>query len=728
MRARDLLRLFALLVFLIAGCAHGTAVGRTGGALAGDVVTRAEGFSDRPAWADADRPFVRQGDRVSVVGYVAIRGDQRAEAGFRAADSYARAELVRFLSVRVVSVLEDTLKSGEPGKITERIETTASSLIDAIEPSQRYWEKRKDGGEERLHIYSRLDLDAAAVARLFERAVSGTPDLRTPLADLLATLRARWDRLADLGEARTGDDLLPAGVFTPSWAKAGDRQTDAAFEMVCHGLAENSKTARALAQARCNEKLCRMFGVQITARSKVVENLDGVKAESEVSEQCAEVRVVARQTREHAGECGPRGCVEWILQTYPRSAYEEEKKRLDKPTIIRQQVVIKEGDKTYRDPAACEASLRAYGAVKGLAAPAFEQRAQHLGKALHVCQDIDSRDSGLFTSLDRLLTLPLASFAGGVDDRSRETVGVRGSYAFAGKEWIDSLQTQRFITDRITSVLGLVTDAITPMRLFDLAREGGDAAAVDAVVREVVKIPFSITPTSAHHRASIHLIAIDELTARGIPYSRRYADFLVQGAEKTRLTCTEAGRDVLEYLGADHEWSEREWQVGLTLLRATPENLVHICLSALFNKQPHTGTRERRLDQIIGMILSGEVRQGDAAAGFGSLLKSLPVPEQMDLYLRYRSKLSGSAEARTNLARNVLRTTMRVGGRSPDQSIRCEDVPAKVAPILADVPQATADDTGLCECVQSGELSTSARTAAVGLLSRYSSRSCSGVR
>src|SRR5690349_22657563 len=114
-----------LFACLMLGACGGATSSSLSSANAGTVVDRAEGFAERPGWADADRPSSRSGDTVRVLGYVAIGGDQRIETGYRAADSYARAELIRFLSIRVVAVLQADLKAGEPGKLSERIETTA---------------------------------------------------------------------------------------------------------------------------------------------------------------------------------------------------------------------------------------------------------------------------------------------------------------------------------------------------------------------------------------------------------------------------------------------------------------------------------------------------------------------------------------------------------------------------------------------------------------------------
>src|SRR5690606_31551191 len=364
--ARATTYLFGLLMLGLIACGGGGTKGATSPqGQEGRVVERAEGYASRPAWADENKPWSRSETQVRVVGYVAIAGNQRMEAGYRAADSYARAELLRFLSVRIVAVLTDKVATGEPEILRESIEETAQAVIDDLPVSGRYYERRKAGSVETLHVYSRIDLEQATVVSLLERALSEKKDLRTTPEELLADLKARWDRVADVDELNQDETLLPNGFPRPAWAEKGDRSDAAGFEFVCSGIAENPKAAQAVAQARCNEKLCRLFGVQITAKSKVTEDLDGISAQNEVTEQCAEVRVEGRTTRYQASECGPQGCVHWFLQTYPKSAYLAERKRLDQPQVIRQEVVIQEGDKRYRDPAACEQSLRAYGQVTG---------------------------------------------------------------------------------------------------------------------------------------------------------------------------------------------------------------------------------------------------------------------------------------------------------------------------------------------------------------------------
>lgn len=729
MRRCLLLWLSLVLMGLSVACGNGRPARLGGAEITGQVTARAEGYADRPGWADANDPWSRQGDGLRIVGYVAIRGDQRMEAGYRAADSYARAELVRFLSVRVVSVLEDQVKTGEPEKLRERIEVTAQSWVDELTVAQRYWERRKTGSDEKVHIWSRLDIDQSAVAELLQRAMKDASDLRTPVPQLLQELKARWNRVADVKALNQGDPSLPPDVAQPPWAKNGDRASDAGFEFVCHGLAKDEKTARALAQARCNEKLCRIFGVQISAKSRVVENLDGVTAESEVSEQCANVRVVGRETRYQGGECGPHGCVQWIMQAYPRAAYEEEKQRLDKPTVIQQQVVIQEGGKKYRDPAACEASLRSYAAVRGQDAPAFETRRQHLQQAIRVCQDIDGRDSGLFLSLYTILTQPLSTFT--VDagwHEGRGPVNTRFAFTIASPEWHRNLETLRFLTDRISSVLKLVSEAILPLRILDIRDKGGDANAVDAVIREVVKYPFVSKPLSEHHQYYIHDMAMSLGGKRGVPYSERYRKYLIDQVEKQRLGCVAkdaiGGAQVLEYLTADGKLDDREWQLGLRFMNDSELDRSDDCFEALFYKVDHGAARAQHIEQIAQAITSGAFKVKDMARTFKTFIDRLEKPERGPLFLRYRTKLTGNADTRGELVRDVLEASFGwnwdwQNKKKDEGRQQCETMANRIGTFFADVPEAKAKYTGLCLCLRLEGLSSTARKGITSLLFQY---------
>jgi hypothetical protein len=274
-RVAGLLFISLSFVFSFGGCGGSSSKGPDApDSQSGEIVERAEGYSSRPGWADENRPWSRSKEDLRVIGYVSIHGDQRMDAGYRAADSYARADLLRLLSVRIVAILEDRVATGEPEVLRDKIEETAQAVVDDLPVTGRYYEKRKNGSVETTHIYSRIDIERQAVLSLLARAAGGAEDLRSAPEELVQELNERWERLADVDELNQDESLLPNGFPRPTWAEKGDRSDEVGFEFVCSGIADDPKMAAAVAQARCNEKLCRLFGVQITAKSTVTEDLN----------------------------------------------------------------------------------------------------------------------------------------------------------------------------------------------------------------------------------------------------------------------------------------------------------------------------------------------------------------------------------------------------------------------------------------------------------------------
>lgn len=723
----------------LSSCACSSQPPRLGGLeITGDLVERSEGYAARPEWADLDHPWSRQGETLRVVGYVAVRGDQRKEAGYRAADSYARAELIRFLSVRVVAVLEDRVSTSEGAVLRERIDEVAQSWVDNLTIAQRYFERRKSGNEDKVHLFSRLDLDQASIAELLLRAAKDATNLRTPPEELKAVLAERWQRVADVAGLNQGDAALPKGVVPPAWARAGDRVTDVGFEFVCSGMAKDDKTARAVAQARCNEKLCRLFGVQITSKSTVTETLDGVQAQSEVSEQCASVRAVGRVTRYQGGECGPQGCVQWLMQTYPRSAYEEEKARLDKPTVIQQQVVIQEGSKHYRDPAACETSLRAFNSLEGYQVAAFVQRKQHLEQAMRVCQGIDGRESGLFMTLNTLLTSSLPSFTVESERHTRdEYVNVRRAFTIASPAWRQNLETQRFLTDRIAAVLELVKGAVLPLGLLDARDKGTDAQTLDALMREIVKAPFVARPASVHHGFYLHNIALS-LARSKAPYSARYRNYLLEVGQKGQFSCSSKdqipGAEILEYLAGDGQLDEREWHLALKFMR-TPERWgPRSCNRVVWAKHVNHGSlRNRRIEQVAELIVAGATKAADMADAFESLIDAVTLEERLALYQRYHARLTGSDKAKSRLIEKVLKSAFPYKwdwerDKRAEGIEQCTTMPTRIGNFFAEHPEASVRATGLCQCLRIEGLSSLARRSIAQLLFRYADENCNAIR
>jgi hypothetical protein len=659
-RIRPLFRFSSLLFLLIfAGCGGGTQTPKS----AGEVVERAEGFSERPPWADPNNPFSRKDNTVRVLGYVGIDETQRLEAGFRAADSYARSELVRFLSTRVAAVLQDDLSSQEGEAISEAITESSHLLIDDISITSHYWEKVREKGGAKVHLYSRIDVDQEIVVRLLSRVWEAHGDLRTPLADVQKTVKDQWDALGNVANVHSSTDLLPGGIYTPGWAASGDEEDEQEFRFVCHGLAPEDQTAQSLAGRMCTEKLCRLFGVQIKSTTRVRENLEGLQVESEVVEGCLDVHIEGRKTEFSGGECGPRGCVQWILQSYPKSSYQAEKKRLENPTIVERQIVVQEGGLKYKDPAACEAELRSYGSVQGRKLPNIEQRIAILKRALGACQGIDARDSGLFARLWHLIEKPLPSFVNASSEYDRR---FEDDFLYGSSAWFEELSTARFIDERLRQVIAILEDALLPVRAYDvLEREPESLKAIQKVMRPLYAYPFGSMKAFRTHARNMHEVH---------PYRKKgqtdpeFFRFLVTQADARGYPCHWVsplnGGTLINHLAANAPNSEEFWQSGIKVLMKA-ESDSSSCATKLLEAQPSAKLRMKRTDEIVSLLKSERLKFEHSLSrnkyqsgvdALGTLIgNGVFTPEEsMTLFLRWEPQMKGSEKERAELMKRLL--------------------------------------------------------------------------
>lgn len=766
-------RWFAALALLVAACGGSSQESKAPeAALTGDVIARADGFDSRPGWAEPGQAWGKSGDTLVVVGHARVPGDQREEMALQVSDSYARAELLRFLTVRVTAVLLDTQTSGsaELGEearqaIEERITSRAEATIDDWFIGARYWEKRQDDGTLYLHAFSRLEVPRDQVITLLQAATEGATDLRLSGAELTTRLGERWDRIADVDQLA---ELEADGIGDPSapeWASAGDSQSSDGFTFVCRGRADDEGQAKTLAEARCNEKLCRLFGVKISARTTVVETLEGMTAESEVTEQCSEVRAVGRKTVSKSSECTGEGCTYWLKQSYPRGAYDAEVERQKQPTVIRQEVVLQEGTKRYRDPAECEASLREYSVVEGVSAAAYQARLKSLTRALEVCQDIDSRDSGLFISLNLLLMKPLGSFVfpeGRASAGGAEKVGLRSLFAAVPAGWTERLETERFLTSRIQAVRAVVADAIFPMQLIDGTESGPEGAvsdaAYEALVKKAIEVPFSAKVTSQWHRHSVHAILIGLGYYGYLRYSPTYRAFLIKQLARSDVSCSSPepfnARVIASYLG--HVWRDRktkkEWGPGIdeTAYRAllaayerAPSDEMSSCTSYLLDeKRLEPSVLLRRARELAGLAVDGKLvladryakSAGDNQALFQSVITDLDHSERLALYLQYRERLVKRATTMSNLVEDI--TVENFGGlapswgnrsrkRTPEQAHdECTSLASRFRAAHSRAPELPIGKTDTCECLQYQDLDQPTRSGLIELWTSLTDRAC----
>jgi len=120
---------------------------------------------------------------------------------------------------------------------------------------------------------------------------------------------------------------------------------------------------------------------------------------------------VGRKEKKKVVSCEDELCTAFVEQLYPKREYDLEYARLNKPSIVEefsQTIVVRENDKTFRDPALCRTALKAYSLVRGERSEDAARRAAALEQAGAECRELDYRDVPLQSELIAYVTTTLA--------------------------------------------------------------------------------------------------------------------------------------------------------------------------------------------------------------------------------------------------------------------------------------------------------------------------------
>src|SRR5450432_2725464 len=114
--------------------------------------------------------------------------------------------------------------------------------------------------------------------------------LRAPLvAWLLVAAAACASAPADkpAGTARPAPMSASGG---PAWAQTGDQASADGNIFVCQGEGATEEAALAAAHAICNDKVCKLCGVEVESVVQTTETLKGVSMQRKVVERCRRFR------------------------------------------------------------------------------------------------------------------------------------------------------------------------------------------------------------------------------------------------------------------------------------------------------------------------------------------------------------------------------------------------------------------------------------------------------
>ena len=115
-----------------------------------------------------ERTLALIGDEVQAWGFSEVPPKSRLQAALALSDANARAELIKYVKVKVTDSLKanSTLASEE---IEMRTQEVAKGLLPALPPPQHGWRKLQRGEEVVLQVWSRLTAPAAKLQELVAR-------------------------------------------------------------------------------------------------------------------------------------------------------------------------------------------------------------------------------------------------------------------------------------------------------------------------------------------------------------------------------------------------------------------------------------------------------------------------------------------------------------------------------------------------------------------------------
>lgn len=289
--------------------------------------------------------------------------------------------------------------------------------------------------------------------------------------------------------------LARADAEGPGWAREGDAREGKAHLFVCQGQGKTEADALQSAGALCDDKICKLCGVQIESTVQTDESLTGVELKRQVVEKCRMIRTAEPTVTRKSVECGPAGCDAWIQVRYTDAEKIEACQRLE------------DGD--FAGPEACQATIDAFSRVPGYSAKSFRERVRLIDRALVDCAQIDVRPTPLMGSMDAKLKAGMRTFNGpesGAPDFLR-------NYWLApfAPLWTQYEQNPKFV-ERLKLLRGYLAHKVLLMDVVEAAtpEDLDTPEAVATIARTCAAVP----PDEAYGTAHVQFLAVESLYDR----------------------------------------------------------------------------------------------------------------------------------------------------------------------------------------------------------------------
>ena len=407
-------------------------------------------------------------DRFVVWAEAEFPGESRLQAAYASVDAIVRAEFLKAFKVRVASLMKD-------------LQTEAGQHIEL----QTFEKVNADirGHLKIKHGWAKFKRDGKIVLRVIASAEVAKNRVRSSLkgeSDSVATP-------ADSGPVITNENA-------PGWARRGDSQKSSGHLFICEGLGKNEKDALSSARAICEDKICKLCGVEIESVVQTSETLTGIEMERKVVERCRRVRTEETKLSRRSMDCGPEGCTAWIQVDYP-----EEKRALECQRLTAE---------NFDDPAACGSAIDEFQSLPGYSAESFRKRVVLIEQAMVNCAKIDVRPTPLMQSLQEKLGIGMSIFRQGAP---------RYLYAYWLKEdasmWAQYRQSPSFV-ERLQILRDYLKNKIPLLDVIEAATVDEEVLDTPEAVAHLFE-KMKVAPRElAYGTEDVHLFAIDVLNSK----------------------------------------------------------------------------------------------------------------------------------------------------------------------------------------------------------------------
>ncbi len=363
-----------------------------------------------------------------------------------------------------------------------------------------------------------------------------------------------------------------AARAAPGWSNRPDAADERGHSFICAGEGKSEDDALATALGICNDKICKVCGVEVESTVVTKETLQGVDLVRKVVERCRRVRKSELQIKSKSLECDDGKCQAWV-----QIFYSKEDEKAECPSYARED---------FPDPAACEADVEAFRRQQGRTAASMRERRSQLDAALAHCANIDVRPTPALMAIDEKLRVGVGQFSptGGYAERLADAFLVRPG------QTMQAFAETRTLAGRLTLLRDLVANKALVLDVVEAA-EADDFDTTESLAHLLAVLKAA--PLGSQYGAPDVHFAMTWVIARARSDTTALADFYRTSYLPERPLPEMRVRDWEEIsvvLAADGKATPAEWDWAM---RATRAGVCSRCLSSLIRARDHGGEAVR---------------------------------------------------------------------------------------------------------------------------------------